>query len=131
MSKLTERVSYLKGLAEGMKLAAESDESKLLLEMVGILEDTAAAIQELTDAHNDLYDFVSNVDDDLADLEESLFGEDEEEDEEEEEASLPQVIHYDCPHCGETVEFPAEDVNFTEDVACPHCGKPLFPEAKS
>ena len=35
MSKLTDKVSYLKGLAAGMKLNMEKDSNKLLLEILG------------------------------------------------------------------------------------------------
>ena len=41
MSKLTDKVSYLKGLAAGMKLNMEKDSNKLLLEILGAMGDMA------------------------------------------------------------------------------------------
>ena len=143
MSKLTDRVSYLKGLAAGMKLNMEKDANKLMLEMLNAMGDIAEEIQNMAEAHRDLNDYVESIDDDLADLEETLFGdggdEDEvEEDEEtEDEEELDEgsyvvddedLILYACPHCGHELEFRASDVDFDEDYPCPECGKPIFPE---
>ena len=144
MSKLTDRVSYLKGLAAGMKLNMEKDANKLMLEMLNAMGDIAEEIQNMAEAHRDLNDYVESIDDDLADLEETLFGEDDElEDEDceceefaddadendEDDDDLPgDLISYACPHCGHEIEFRAEDVDFEEDYLCPACSKPIFPE---
>ena len=45
MSKLTDKVSYLKGLAAGMKLNMEKDSNKLLLEILGTMGDMAEEMQ--------------------------------------------------------------------------------------
>ena len=45
MSKLTDKVSYLKGLAAGMKLNMEKDSNKLLLEILGAMGDMAEEMQ--------------------------------------------------------------------------------------
>ena len=145
MSKLTDRVSYLKGLAAGMKLNMEKDANKLMLEMLNAMGDIAEEIQNMAEAHRDLNDYVESIDDDLADLEETLFGEDDElededceceefadeddDEDDEDDDDLPgDLISYACPHCGHEIEFRAEDVDFEEDYLCPACSKPIFPE---
>lgn len=136
MSKLTDRISYLKGMAAGMKLNMDKDSNKLMLEMLTVMGEMAEEMAAMTEAHNDLNEYVESIDDDLADLEETLFGEedgeiDEEmaaEDDDEDEFGDDDLIVYACPHCGHEIEFHASDVDFDEDYLCPECQKPIFPE---
>ena len=44
MSNINDRVAYLKGLAEGMKLTDETNEGKLLLKMLDAMQDMAEEI---------------------------------------------------------------------------------------
>ena len=127
MSKLTDKVSYLKGLADGMKLNLDKDANKLIMEILGALGEFADEIQIMADAHDELNEYVESIDDDLADLEDTLFG-DEEESEDDEDVQEDDIITYACPECGHEIEFRADDVDLSEDYLCPACGKPIFPE---
>ncbi len=134
MSKLTDRISFLKGMAAGMKLNMEKDSNKLMLEMLTVMGEMAEEMAAMTEAHNDLNEYVESIDDDLAELEETLFGEEDEDavyDEEgyEESDEDDELIAYACPTCGHEIQFRASDVDFDEDYLCPACHKPLFPEA--
>ena len=136
MSKLTDRISYLKGMAAGMKLNMEKDANKLMLEMLTVMGEMAEEMAAMTEAHNDLNEYVESIDDDLADLEETLFGEEDGEideemaegEEDEDDLGDDDLIVYACPHCGHEIEFSASDVDFDEDFLCPACDKPIFPE---
>ena len=136
MSKLTDRISFLKGMAAGMKLNMDKDANKLMLEMLTVMGEMAEEMAAMTEAHNDLNEYVESIDDDLADLEETLFGEEDGEideeltegDEDEDELDDDDLIVYACPHCGHEIEFHASDVDFDEDYLCPECQKPIFPE---
>ncbi len=136
MSKLTDRISFLKGMAAGMKLNMDKDANKLMLEMLTVMGEMAEEMAAMTEAHNDLNEYVESIDDDLADLEETLFGEEDGEideelaegDEDEDELDDDDLIVYACPHCGYEIEFHASDVDFDEDYLCPECQKPIFPE---
>ena len=135
MSKLTDRISFLKGMAAGMKLNMDKDANKLMLEMLTVMGEMAEEMAAMTEAYNDLNEYVESIDDDLADLEETLFGEedgeiDEElaEGEEDEDDMADDLIVYACPHCGHEIEFSANDVDFDEDLLCPACEKPIFPD---
>ena len=137
MNKLSDKVSYLKGLAAGMKLNMDKDSNKLLVEMLGVLSETIDELQALSEAHDELNDYVESIDDDLTDLEGTLFGdEDDDEDDDDEGCGCHEcagddeddcIIHYACPECGHPIEFRAEDVDFNEDFLCPACGKSVFP----
>ena len=119
MSKLTDKVSYLKGLAAGMKLNMEKDSNKLLLEILGAMGDMAEEMQRMDEAHRELQDYVESIDDDLSDLTETLFSDEEEDDEEEEECYATT-----CPTCEETIYFD-ESVLEDGEVICPNCGEKL------
>lgn len=135
MSNITDRVAYLKGLAEGMKLSEETNEGKLLLKMLDALESMAEEITSLRADHDELDEYVESIDDDLADMEEYLFDDDDydddededDEDEDEDEDKDDQMVVYTCPHCGNEVTFEIDGFDFEEDNLCPNCGKPLFP----
>lgn len=133
MSRLTDKVSFLKGLAAGMKLNMEKDSNKLMMEILNAMGEMAEEMQLMADAHEELNEYVESIDDDLADLEETLFGEEDEDavyDEEgyEESDEDDELIAYACPTCGHEIQFRASDVDFDEDYLCPACGKPVFPE---
>lgn len=137
MSKLTDRINYLKGMAAGMKLNMDKDANQLMLEMLSAMGEMAEEMAAMSEAHNDLNEYVESIDDDLADLEETLFGDDDDDDDDDDEdeddddgeaLSDDDLITYACPHCGFEIEFHASDVDFDEDYLCPECQKPIFPE---
>lgn len=122
MSVLNERVSYIKGMMDGMKLDTTTNEGKLLSEMVKLLEDFALAYEELDedlalleDQIDEVEEYVEIVDEDLADLEEELFDED----------FLDEDVEvFECPECGGPVYIDLDDLLDDEDVEvlCDHCG---------
>ena len=135
MSKLTDRVSFLKGLAEGMQLE-DSGSNKLLKEIIAVLDDMAQEMAAMADAHEELNEYVESIDDDLADLEEVLFDEEDDcccdcdDDDCDCCCDDDDLIAYACPHCGHEIEFHATEVDFDEEYLCAACGKPIFPEVE-
>ncbi|MBO4836455.1 MAG: AraC family transcriptional regulator [Clostridia bacterium] len=129
MSNINDRVAFLKGLAEGMKLSDETNEGKLLLKMLDVLESMAEEITSLRTDYDEMQEYVESIDDDLADMEEYLFDEENEDgyDDDEDEDEDDDVITYNCPHCGNEVTFEVDGFDFEEENLCPACGKPLFP----
>ena len=126
----TEKVAYLKGLMEGMKLDTETNEGKLLSVIADILGDMA---EDMEDMASDLFDLGEDVDaisDDLSDMEDYLCDEDwddeddedwddEEEDEDDEE---PLFFEVTCPACEKTITVD-EDVLNLGSIQCPNCGE--------
>ena len=74
MEYLYQKVSYLRGLAEGLEIDEESKEGKLLLHIIDTLEDFADAMGETMENYEDLEEYVSYIDEDLADVEDELYG---------------------------------------------------------
>ena len=67
--EITEKVAYLKGLAEGMELDTDKKEGKLLAAIIDVLDDMALEIEDLKDAQEELGDGLDAVSDDLEDVE--------------------------------------------------------------
>ncbi|MDY3781821.1 MAG: hypothetical protein SOZ90_06535, partial [Candidatus Faecousia sp.] len=78
--EITERVAYLKGLAEGLSLDTETKEGKLLSAIIDILDDMALELADLSAAQEELADGLDAVSDDLEDVEDIVYDVDDFED---------------------------------------------------
>ena len=75
---ITEKVAYLKGLSDGLGIDTEkSKEGKLISVIIDILEEMGMSIEDLEENATALGEELDAVSDDLADVEELLYGEDE------------------------------------------------------
>jgi Zn finger protein HypA/HybF involved in hydrogenase expression len=128
MKYLYERVSYLRGLADGLQIGEETKEGKLFMQIVDVLEEFADAVNELAEAHDELDEYVECIDEDLAEVEEEVFDDfyyDEHEDLEEGE----EFIEVECPHCDHTVFVEEEVIEDNDaDIICPNCHEPIYLE---
>ena len=122
----TEKVAYLKGLMEGMKLDTETNEGKLLSVIADILADMAEDMEDLSGDLCDLGEEVDALSDDLRDVEDFLCDEegDDEEDEEDEEDDDEEPLFFEvtCPACDKTITVD-EDVLNLGSIQCPNCGE--------
>ena len=102
---------------EGMNLNADSNEGKLFLAIADVLDEIALEVEDLTDEVMELGDGLDVISDDLGDVEDIVYDEDDEDDEEECYATT-------CPECEEEIFF---DDSVLEDgkVECPNCGATL------
>lgn len=133
MSNLSDRVSYIKGLAEGLKLDTEKNEGKLIEKILELLGDITKELEEVKEDQDDLNAYVEAIDNDLGDLEDVVLGDEDGEDEdfmdgEDEDDEDDNLVEYTCPHCGEEMTFEVDSFDFDEDYLCPNCHQPLFPE---
>ena len=134
MSNLTDRAAYLRGLADGMGLTKETNEHKLLLEMLELMTEMADKINELDEEGGEMEAYLEDVDEDLADIEEAIFGDEDECDcddddcdcDDEDEYEELEELAFDCPYCGKAVLLKAADIDYDESPVCEHCGKPFF-----
>lgn len=83
MNNLLEKVSYLKGLAEGMKISDASKEGKLIHHIIGVLGEFADEfemvydeIDDMGDQLDELEDYTQAIDEGLEEIEEEIFDED-------------------------------------------------------
>ncbi|MTI94901.1 MAG: hypothetical protein FH749_05345 [Firmicutes bacterium] len=128
MSTLKERVSYIRGLAEGLNLDSTEPNGKVLTQMLELLAEMADQIEDLDARLDDTEDVLEALDSDLADVEEFLFDEDEADAEfAEDELSEFEI---QCPHCDEIVYVNEDDLEEVADdeveILCPNCNKVIF-----
>ena len=140
MSKMGEKVADLKGLAEGMRLDAGSDQGKLLLAMIDAMEAFASEHEDTCAQLDELQQYVEEIDSDVSDLEEALFSEDEDDEDDEEDEDDGEddddedgdgLIEYECPHCGTVVFFDEEAFDMEDKHLCPNCHRSIFDDEDS
>lgn len=144
----SEKVAYLKGLAEGLGIDKETKEGRVLAAIMDILEDMAHDIEDLEENAWELGEAIDQVSDDLSDIEDIVYdmddeddddydydddedfcgcccGGDEEEDEDEDEDDEEPVFYeVTCPACENTITID-EDVLSLGSIECPNCGETL------
>lgn len=124
---LTERIAYIRGLAEGLKLDESKDEVKVINAIIDLLEDMAYDVVDMESIVDDVCDQVDEIDEDLAEVEEEVYGWDEEDDmwdEEDDDDPFDEDENYyevTCPACGETTTMD-EDALIEGELTCPICG---------
>lgn len=119
MKYLYEEVAYLKGLAEGLEISKETKEGKIIHKIVEVLDSFADAIVDLEEEQADLIEYVESIDEDLADMEDDIY---EDEDTEEENDEDFSYVEMECPNCGDLVDID-EDLLYNDeiDIICPNC----------
>jgi DNA-directed RNA polymerase subunit RPC12/RpoP len=86
--KLPEKVAYLKGLMDGMKIDETSDNGKLFSCISEILEDVALQIEDLQDQVDEVVEAVDDIDGDLSEINEFMFGDDFDDDDDSDDLDL-------------------------------------------
>ena len=136
---LSEKVAYLKGVAEGLKFDPEkTTEGKLISIMMDILEHLSLNTEEDDDSIQALADQLDDVSDSLAMLEDYVYSDefsdadedydfsDDDEDDDAEEAlqALEEdgFFELECPNCDDTLVVD-KSVLESGRVVCPGCGQ--------
>ena len=113
---ISEKVAYLKGLAEGLDLdTTKSKEAKLISVMIGILEEVGLSIEDLEDNTAALGEEIDAISEDLSDVEEIVYDEDEDDEDDD-------FFEVECPNCGAEIDID-EDILDEGTVECPACGE--------
>ena len=132
---VSEKVAYLKGLAEGLKLDTETKEGKLISAIIDTLADIADELDELNENALDLGEEIDAISDDLADVEGVLFGDDDDEyddccchddDCDDDCCCGGEECAYEvtCPSCGEDIVIDETDLE-SGVIVCPKCSEKL------
>ena len=128
---LTERIAYIRGLAEGLKLDESKDEVKVIKAIIDLLEDMAYDVVDLEDVVDDVCNQVDEIDEDLAEVEEELYGDDStgryyDDDDDDFDDIREDEAFYEvtCPTCKETT-IVDEDALIEGELDCPYCGEKI------
>lgn len=126
--KLTEKVSYLQGLMEGLGIDESTKEGKVLSQMSSILEEMADVVEGMQDEISEITELVDDIDQDLGDVEDCLLEDDEDEDDsdddDDDDLDEDELYEVTCPSCGDTV-YLTEDMLDEGSIVCPGCGENL------
>lgn len=129
----SEKVAYLKGLAEGLDISADDKNGKLLLAVIDALDSFAASIEALEVDSADMADELDSLGDDVSFIEELIFDAEDDYDEDDDESfcrgsccGCDDEADYEvtCPQCGEVVPVYEDDLSFG-NIICPGCGETL------
>lgn len=121
MMTISEKVAYIKGLMEGMKLDESKDEIKLTQKIIEVLEDMALTVSDLEDSLDLVGEQVDAVDEDLDALESYVYDDDECDDD---CCCDDDVYEVKCPKCGNMI-YVDGDILDEGSIDCPSCGEKL------
>ena len=123
MSYLSERISYLKGLSEGMSFEEDTKESRFMTALVSVMEEMVESIDDLEDQNVDLMERVHELEEQLQDFYVGCDCEHHQEDQEDddEDEVYDQFVAIECPECGEIVYFDQAMLQSDNDLICPEC----------
>ncbi|MDD3839206.1 MAG: hypothetical protein PHP06_01350 [Clostridia bacterium] len=120
MDSISKKASYIKGLFEGLQIDENQKEGKIIKHILVLLEDIVDELEDIKISQYELHEYMDYIDDDLGNLEEYIY--DEEEDLEEE----PGYIEVECPNCDEIVYFDEDSLKADEELLCPNCHQPVY-----
>lgn len=75
MDFLYEKISYLRGLADGLDVKADTREGKLFNAMIEVIEEIADGMSDIVEEQDEVNEYLDLLDEDLSTVEEELFGE--------------------------------------------------------
>ena len=119
--EISEKVAYLKGLAEGLALDTDTKEGKLIAAIIDVLDEMSIRFEDIDDNLVDLEDGLDAVSDDLSEVEETLYEMDDDDEELDDDAEYFETT---CPVCQEEIVFD-EDTLDSGEIRCPNCGEKL------
>jgi len=112
---MSEKVSYLQGLSEGLNITDGSPQGKIISGILNVLNEMADELNKLQVDLVEVREYMESIDDDLLDLEETIFEEDE-------------FMEICCKSCGEKLLI-ENDIFDDEDcieVICPRCNEVVY-----
>lgn len=116
MQNLSEKISYLVGMSHGLNLTETGPQGRIVAEMVDVLSKMAEELKTLKEDLAEFKEYVECMDDDLLELEEDIYGEEE------------GYLVVKCRKCKQEVCF---DQDILEDddiieVICPNCNEVVY-----
>ncbi len=121
---IKEKVAYIKGLTDGLKLNESDDTVKVLKAVIDLLEDVSDEITDLGELYDELSMQVDEIDQDLSIVEDDLYDAEEDEDDFDDFDENSEYYEVVCPKCGDEICV-SEDILIEGSIDCPNCGKNL------
>jgi DNA-directed RNA polymerase subunit RPC12/RpoP len=115
MSSIKSRIAYLRGFMDGLGINADNKESKVMLEVVNILDEMADKVEDIEDSQAQYEEYLDAINDDLNGIEEFY------DEYDESDCDLDDFIELECPECSETVYVEEDMIETHECIKCPNC----------
>jgi DNA-directed RNA polymerase subunit RPC12/RpoP len=117
---ISEKVAYIKGLAEGMKIDDSTNEGKLTLAMLDVMRDIAEELEIVDEDFEEMAQIVGDIEEAVEDLEDEVFGDDYDD----YDFDGDDLYEITCRKCDNTLSV---DMSVLEDgvVNCPNCGEKI------
>ncbi len=122
MKKIGEKVSYIKGLAEGIEIDQNNKEGRILIAVLDVLSDIADALTQFDEELDEAADVLAGLEQDVNDVKDEIYGQDDDEDYF--EGDLDDLYETTCPSCGNTIRFDYDQAA-SGGMECPNCGQHL------
>ncbi len=124
-----EKLAYLKGLVEGLALDETKKDTKVINNLISLLEDVVVSLAGLEDSVTEMQQQIDAVDEDLGEIEKDLYSDDCCSCDSDCDCCAPSAaedIYYEvtCPTCGNVIRLDDEMVALGE-IDCPNCGEKL------
>ena len=133
-NQLSDKVSYIKGLMEGMKFDTDVDEGRLLAKIVEALGEMTEEIEAISEAQDELSEYVDSIDEDLSALEDAIVDEDDEDEDDEDEDDEDEDDEDDEDEDDDFIIVDDEDEDGEEDIyvecTCPQCRASFYVREK-
>lgn len=121
---ICEKISYIKGLTDGLELDTSTKEGKVLAAIIDLLGDITEEICEIEDGLDEITEQLDAVDEDLSTVEDIVFEDDECDCDECDCCEDDELYEIECPECHDTIYLDA-DMLEEGGITCPNCGTPL------
>ncbi|MBQ9097042.1 MAG: hypothetical protein IJY55_01430 [Clostridia bacterium] len=108
MSYLTERASYLQGLADGLKINEDTNEGKLLLAMLDLIDEMASELDDLDERQTDVEELLDDLTEDFDDEDDDM-----------------EYYEITCEKCGNKIYLDEDLLDSDEDIYCQVCGEKI------
>lgn len=143
--KLTEKMSYLQGLIDGLDIDSSTKEGKILLQMAEVMNEVVIYVEDLQSQVDELTELCDILDEDLGSVEEDLYetdgcgcgcncGDDcdcdcdcdccDDDDDDYEFDDDEELYEVTCPTCGDTILLD-ESIIEEGSMNCPNCNELL------
>ena len=115
--KLTEKMSYLKGLIDGLEIDTSTKEGKVLVQMSEVMSELVLYVDDLQSQVDELTELCDILDEDLGQVEDDFYECDE--------------CDGDCDTCDDD-DWDDDDFDFNDDddelyeITCPTCGDTIL-----
>lgn len=122
---VTEKMAYIKGMADSIDLNPDDKKDKLILAMVDALSELADYVTDVDDYVDQLAAQVDEIDEDLGNVEQDFYGDDCDCGCCDDDCDCCDDGDAVCPKCGAEFELDLDALENGDIITCPECGAEL------